>query len=91
MFNARWVDEQHKENSRYVVKDFANTHGPTMFAAASDKAVGRVFEYKAVLQNYSMFTFDVTSAYTMPGRTNLSSWNRHRKRSKSVVIVCGGR
>ena len=42
MFNARWVDEQHKEKSRYVVKDFANTRGPTMFAAASDKAVGRV-------------------------------------------------
>ena len=24
MFNARWVDEQHKEKSRYVVKGFAN-------------------------------------------------------------------
>ena len=64
MFNARWVDEQHKEKSRYVVKDFANTRDPTMFAAASDTAVGRVVEFKAVLQNYSMFTFDVTSAYT---------------------------
>ena len=90
MFNARWVDEQHKEKSRHVAKDFANTRGPTMFAAASNKAVGRVFECKAVLQNCSMFTFDETSAYTMPGRTNLSFWNRHRKRSKSVVIVCGG-
>ena len=64
MFNARWVDEQHKEKSRYVVKDFANTRDPTMFAAASDTAVGRVVEFKAVIQNYSMFTFDVTSAYT---------------------------
>ena len=64
MFNARWVDEQHKEKSRYVVKDFANTRDPTMFAAASDTAVGRVVEFKAVLQNYSMFTFDVTSTYT---------------------------
>ena len=63
-FNARWVDEQHKEKSRYVVKDFANTRDPTMFAAASDTAVGRVVEFKAVIQNYSMFTFDVTSAYT---------------------------
>ena len=35
-----------------------------MFAAASDTAVGRVVEFKAVIQNYSMFTFDVTSAYT---------------------------
>ena len=35
-----------------------------MFAAASDTAVGRVVEFKAVTQNYSMFTFDVTSAYT---------------------------
>ena len=33
LFNARWVDEQHKEKSRYVVKDFANTRDPTMFAA----------------------------------------------------------
>ena len=41
LFNARWVDEQHKEKSRYVVKDFANTRDPTMFAAASDTAVGR--------------------------------------------------
>ena len=64
LFNARWVDEQHKEKSRYVVKDFANTRDPTMFAAASDTAVGRVVEFKAVIQNYSMFTFDVTSAYT---------------------------
>ena len=68
MFNARWVDEQHKEKSRYVVKDFANTRDPTMFAAASDTAVGRVVEFKAVLQNYSMFTFDVTSAYACLGR-----------------------
>ena len=58
------MDEQHKEKSRYVVKDFANTRDPTMFAAASDTAVGRVVEFKAVIQNYSMFTFDVTSAYT---------------------------
>ena len=58
------VDEQHKEKSRYVVKDFANTREPTMLAAASDTAVGRVVEFKAVLQNYSMFTFDVTSADT---------------------------
>ena len=63
-FNARWVDEQHKEKSRYVVKDFASTRDPTMFAAASDTAVGRVVELKAVIQNYSMFKFDVTSAYT---------------------------
>ena len=64
MFIARWVDEQHKEKSRYVVKDFANTRDPTKFAAASDTAVGRVVEFKAVIQIYSMFTFDVTSAYT---------------------------
>ena len=64
MINARWVDEQHKEKSRNVVKDFENTRDPTLFAAASDTAVGRVVEFKAVLQNYSMFTFDVTSAYT---------------------------
>ena len=64
MFNARWVDEQHKEKSRHMVKDFANTRDPTMFAAASDTAVGRVVEFKAALQIYSMSTFDVTSAYT---------------------------
>ena len=45
-------------------RNFANTRDPTMFAAASDTAVGRVVEFKAVIQNYSMFTFDVTSAYT---------------------------
>ena len=49
IFNARWVDEQHKEKSRYVVKDFANTRDPTMFAAVSDTAVGRVVEFKAVI------------------------------------------
>ena len=57
-------DEPHKEKSRHVVKDFANTRDPTMFAAASDTAVERVVEFKAVIQNYSMFAFDVTSAYT---------------------------
>ena len=64
MFDARWVDEQHKEKSRYVVKDFANTRDPTMFAAACDAAVGRVVEFMAVMRKNSMFTFDVTSAYT---------------------------
>ena len=64
IFTARWVNEQHKEKSRYVVKDFPNTRDRTMFAAASDTAVGRVVKFKAVSQNYSMFTFDVTSAYT---------------------------
>ena len=64
IFNARWVDEQHKEKSRFAVKDFANTRDPKMFAAASDTAVGRVVEFKAVIQHYSMFTIDVTSAYT---------------------------
>ena len=51
MFNAHWVDEQHKEKSRYVVKDFANTRDPTMFAAASDTAMGRVVEFKAALHD----------------------------------------
>ena len=64
MFNARWVDKQHKEKSRHVVKDFANTRDPTMFAVTSDTEVGRVVEFKAVIQNCSMFTFGVTSAYT---------------------------
>ena len=91
MFNARWVDEQHKEKSRYVVKDFANTRDPTMFAAASDTAVGRVVEFKAVIQNYSMFTFGVTSAYTHAWEDELVFWNRHRKRLRNMVIVCGGR
>ena len=63
MFNARWVDDQQKEKSRYVVKDFANTRDPTMLAAASDTAVGRVVEFKAVIQNYSMFTFDVAHTH----------------------------
>ena len=64
MFNARWVDEQHKEKSQYVVKEFANTRDPTMFAAASDTAVGRAVEFKAVIRNYSIFTFNVTSTHT---------------------------
>ena len=64
IFQARWVDDPFKEKSRYVVKEFANTRDPTVFAATSDTAVGRVVECKAVLQEYSMFTFDVTSAYT---------------------------
>ena len=54
MFNARWVDEQQKEKSRHVAEDFANARDPTTFAAASDTAVGRVVEFKAVIQNYSM-------------------------------------
>ena len=49
--------------------------------------------FKAVVQNYSMFTFDVTSAYThdMLGRTNLSFWNRHGRISRNMVNACGGR
>ena len=55
-----------RETTIAVIKQeiFKTAHDPTMFAAASDTAVGRVVEFKAVIQNYSMFTFDVTSAYT---------------------------
>ena len=91
LFNARWVDEQHKEKSRYVVNDFANTRDPTMFAAASDTAVGRVVAFKAVIQNYSMFTFDVTSAYTHAWEDELVFLDHHRKKLRNIVIVCGGR
>ena len=64
IFQARWVDDPFKEKSWYVVKDFVNTRDPTVSSAASDTAVGRVVECKAVLQDYSTLTFDVTSAYT---------------------------
>ena len=72
-----------------MVKDFAD---PTMFAAASDTAVGRVVELKAVLQNYGMFTFDLTSAYTHAWEDELvflelppEEIEEHRD------IVCGSR
>ena len=91
VFNARWVDEQQKEKLRYVVKDFENTRDPTMLAAASDTAVGRVVEFKAVIQNHSTFTFDVTSMYTYAWEDELVFWNRHRKRLRNMAIVCGGR
>ena len=92
MLNARWVDEQHKEKSRYVAKDFANTRDPTMFAAAIDTAVGRVVEFKAVLQNFSMFTFDVTSAYTHAWEDELVFLEPPpEERLRNMVIVCGGR
>ena len=64
IFQARGVDDPFKEKSRCVVKDFANTRDPMVFAAASDTAVGRGVACKAVLQNHSIFTFDMTSAYT---------------------------
>ena len=64
IFQARCVHDPFKEKSRYVVKDFANTRDPAMFSAASDTAVEKVVECKAVLQHYSTLTFDVTSAYT---------------------------
>ena len=53
MFNARWVDEQHKEKSRYVVKDFSNTRDSTMFAAASDSSwkSGRIQAGNSKLQH----------------------------------------
>ena len=62
LFRARWMDDPYKEKSKYVVMDFANTI-PTMFAAGSDTAVGRVVECKVVLRNCSIFAFDVTSTY----------------------------
>ena len=59
---AGWMTRSRR--SRHVVEDFANTRDPTVFAAASDTAVGIVVECKAVFQNYSVFTFDVTSAFS---------------------------
>ena len=57
-------EDSDDDDDRTRSKDFANTRDPTMFAAASDTAVRIVVEYKAVLQNYSMFASDVTSACT---------------------------
>ena len=91
IFNARWVDEQHKEKSRYVVKDFANTRDPTMFAAASATAVGRVVEFKAVIQNYSMFTFDVTSAYTRAWEDELVFLEHGDCVWRSIRVIYGRR
>ena len=61
--HAGWMNNTRRSHD-CVVKDFANTRDPMMFAVASDTAVGRVVEFKAVIQNHNMFTFDVTSAYT---------------------------
>ena len=74
MFNARWVDEQHKEKSRYVAKDFANMRDPTMFAAASDTAVGRVVEFEgsaSKLQHVHVLC-DVGVHACLGGRTRFS-------------------
>ena len=60
LLRVGWTNSTRKSGA----KDIANTRDPTMFAAASDTAVGRVDEYKALFQNYSMFTFDVTLAYS---------------------------
>ena len=99
VFQARWVDDLFKEKSRYVVKEFANTKDPTVFAAASDTAVGRVVEYKAVVQEYSMFTFDVTSAYTHAWEDELVFLEPHQEEIeehgdcllRSVRVIYGRR
>ena len=58
-----WTNSTRK--SRDTWSRISRTHViRRLFAAASVTAVGRVVEYKAVLQNNNMFTFDVTSAYT---------------------------
>ena len=56
-----WMNNTRRSHDMW---SFATTPDPTMFAAASDTAVGRVGEFKAVIQNYSMFTIDVTSAFS---------------------------
>ena len=68
------MDEEHKEKSRYVVKDFANTRDPTMFAAATGTAVGRVVKFKAAnskLQHVHV-RCDVGVHTCLGGRTCLS-------------------
>ena len=62
---ARWVDDPFKEKSRCVIKDFANTRDPTVFAATSDTAVGRVVECKAMLHRLQyVYVTTCTSACT---------------------------
>ena len=85
-----WMNNT-KTKSRYVVKDFANVRGPTTFAAASDTAVGRVVEFKAVIKIAACSRSMRRQRTHMLGRTNLSFWNRHRKRLRNMVIACGGR
>ena len=69
-----------------------------MFAAASDTAVGIVVECKAVFQNYSMFTFDVTSANTRAWEDELvfveqpqEEIEEHENCSWRLVMVIYGR
>ena len=81
-----WTNNTRNGKSRYVVKDFANTRDPTMFAAASDTAVGRRRCFKTTACSRSMSR----RRTRMLGRTNSLFWNRHRRRSRSTeVIVCG--
>ena len=96
---ARWVDDPYKEKSRYGVKYLANTRDPTVFAASSDTAVGRVVDCKTVFQNYSMFKFDVTSAYTHAWEDELVSLEPPQEEievhgdclRRSVTVIYGRR
>ena len=89
--HAGWMNNTRRCHDSWSNQNFANTRDPTMLAAASDTAVGKVVEFRPVLHTNSKCTFGVRSAYTHAWEDELVFWNRHRKRLRNTVIVCGGR
>ncbi len=61
ILSGRFVDDAHKEKSRYCARDFATTKDPTVFAAASDVDVAAVVDLFAVKRNYPTMCIDAVA------------------------------
>ena len=86
---GRWVDDQHKEKSRYVAREFGSKEDPTVFANASDHSTSRVVDLKAVKCGYPTWVSDVVSAFSRRPRRSSSSSNHLRSTLISMVMCCG--
>ena len=64
ILTGRWVDDQHKDKSRYVAREFASKEDPMVFANASDHSTSRRVDLRAVRCGYPTWVFDVVSAFT---------------------------
>ena len=63
VLSGRFVDDAHKEKSRYCAREFASKKDPTVFAAASDPDTGSLIDMFAAKKGYPIATFDVVAAF----------------------------
>ena len=92
LLSGRFVDDVHKDKSRYCAREFATYKGPSVFAAASDVNNTSIIDMIVVKKGYSVMCFDTVAAFSQAPEDELifiEAPEEHRwKVGKDIVWQC---